>query len=283
MIDAHVHLWSLEPQRYPWQPTLPNVPIPSVAAPIEDFIADADLAAVDLAIAVQPSVYGWNNSYLCEALDRYPGRLIGICMVDPRSHNAAAELRYWCTTRACRGLRINTVTQLDADWLLAPEREPLWDAAVELGIPVALQIEVAHVPVVARLAQRRTDLPIVLEYLGPGSLLGEAGLSALDALAGGGTIHLKVLMAAEESSRPWPHDDLWPFYRRALAAFGADRLMFGSAWPSQRGRMSYERACRWMDDWPFLNSTEREAICGGTALRFFAGSRRNETSQGKRC
>jgi L-fuconolactonase len=64
--------------------------------------------------------------------------------------------------------------------------------------------------------------------------------------------------------------DLAPFLEVALAAFGPDRLIFGSDWPVSTSAASYdrvvevaERACAG------LSETERAAVLGGTARRVY--------------
>jgi L-fuconolactonase len=155
-------------------------------------------------------------------------------------------------------------------WLFGPEVSVLLKAANDLAIPVEFQIDLAHVPAIIRLARASPSLCIVLEYLGSNSLRGEAGRRALATLGDCPAIHLKVLMAAEESARPWPHDDLWPFYRHALEVFGAERMMFGTAWPSQRNQINYPRAWQWLAGWPFLSARQLDLLHDGTARRVFS-------------
>ncbi|MFB3105278.1 MAG: hypothetical protein ACE1ZA_10145, partial [Pseudomonadales bacterium] len=62
-----MHLWTLGADRYPWQPTLPTVPIPEEPATIEAFVTAMEGANVTNAVLVQTSVYGWDNSYLCDS------------------------------------------------------------------------------------------------------------------------------------------------------------------------------------------------------------------------
>ena len=125
-----------------------------------------DAAGVDYALAVQPSVYGWDNRYLCDCIDSYPDRLIGVCLVNPHAADAAERLRYWCAERGCRGLRINTIGQPDANWLLAHRLEPLWAEAIRLAVPLCLQVNVAHAQAVAQLADQHPELTIIVDYFG---------------------------------------------------------------------------------------------------------------------
>ena len=82
IVDTHVHVWSDDADRYPWHQTLAHVPIPTYPAPAENLLAAMDDAGVSHAVLVQPSVYGSDNRYLCDCLDRWPGRFaLGSSMV----------------------------------------------------------------------------------------------------------------------------------------------------------------------------------------------------------
>jgi predicted TIM-barrel fold metal-dependent hydrolase len=270
MIDAHLHLWTLDPQRYPWQQTLSHIPIPTEPASVDELMPLLDAAGVDYALAVQPSVYGWDNSYICDCVERHPDRLIGVCLVNPRADDAAERLRYWCAERGCRGLRINTIGQPDAHWLLEARMEPLWAEAVRLAVPLCLQVNVAHARAVARLADQQPALTVIVDYFGdePFRLQGPADF--LQTLAARDNVLCKVLLVAQDSREPWPFRDLLPFYRQVVDAFGASRLIYGAEFPYVKAYTTYERAMRWLDEWPFLNDDEREAILDRTARRVWA-------------
>lgn len=269
MIDAHIHLWTLDPARYPWQPTLAHVPVPQQAFPVEQYIAEADGAGVSLALIVQPSVYGWDNSYLCDAIAAYPDRFIGICMVDARGPDPVQALEGW-VMRGCRGLRINTIGERSADWLLAERLTPLWDSLAAKKMPLCLQIAGPHASIVSRLAARRPGLPIIVEYMGSEVFQTERpDETSAATLAEPSNVYLKALMAPEESRRPWPHEDLFPFYRWALSAFGAERLMFGSQYPTCRTFHRYAQAMDWVNAWPFLSAAEKFCLVQGTVQRIW--------------
>src|ERR1700733_3218681 len=154
MIDGHVPVWSLDALRYPWQPTLDHVPIPTTEAPAERLAAEMDATGVSHALLVQPSVYGWDNAYLCDCLDRHPGRFVGVCLVDPTSARSGDDLGYWCLERGCQGVRINLIGSTYIAWLLGTRQRRLWGTAAELGVPVSLQLRVDQTSVVVSLAQR---------------------------------------------------------------------------------------------------------------------------------
>lgn len=260
MIDAHVHVWSLDAQRYPWQQTLAHVPIPTTAATAETLIEEMDRSGVSHAVLVQPSIYGWNNSYMCDAMIRWPSRFVGVCLVDPRSPDAGEKLRYWTTERGCRGTRVNLIAEPDAAWLLDPARLGLWEAARDLAVSVSLQIRPMHVPVVVRLAAAHPKVVFIIDYLGPEAFHDGSGIDAVTRLAALPNIRCKILALGQDSRQDYPFRDLWPLYERAVEAFGIRRLVYGTDFPHVYQRGSYELGIRWLEALPFIDNAGRAAI-----------------------
>ncbi len=266
MIDSHVHVWTLEPTRYPWRQTLAHVPIPRQAAPADDLLDRMRVAHVERAVLVQPSVYGWDNSYLCEWVARRPDRFIGVCLVDPCSQSAAADLRYWCADRGCRGVRINAIASEDASWLLEPARDHLWRAAQEIGVSVSLQMRPSQAGVVAELADRCPTLRIVVDYLGPDSYHGESGRRAVRQLGTRENIWFKIIASGPDSRESYPFADLWPLYWEAFESFASDRLVFGTDYPHVLRSCTYQQAIGWIEELPFLDPEARAMIAMTNAI-----------------
>ena len=258
MIDGHVHVWTLDAERYPWQPTLKHVPIPTVAAEAEDLLAEMDAAGVELAVLVQPSVYGWDNSYLCDSVDHHPGRFVGVVLVDPRSENAADDLRHWCAERGCRGLRVNLVgTPDDASWVLGESQARMFATAAELGIAVELQTLPQQAGVICELARGFPSVTFIIDYLGTDAFHDGKGLPAVALLAREPNVAFKLLSLSQDSSLAYPFADLFPLYEGAVAEFGADRVVFGTDFPHVRDRSDYAESARWLRELPFLNESEQ--------------------------
>jgi len=265
MIDGHVHVWALDPERYPWSQTLANVPVPAEAAPVEELLAHMDAAGVHRALLVQPSVYGWDNSYLCDSADRYPDRLAAVCLVDPRSPSAGDDLRYWCRERGCCGVRINLIEDQESDWLTTPGRRGLWEAVTELGISVSLQMRPDHAPGVRRLARDYPEIRFVVDYLGRSAAHDGTGIAAYRSLSKEQNIYCKLLVVGQDSDEQYPFRDLWPLYKAAVEAFGARRLAFGTDFPHVMATCSYGKAAQLLSDLPFIDERDRELVGERTA------------------
>lgn len=262
IVDTHVHVFSDDAGRYPWQPTLAHVPIPTGAATAEDLLAEMDAAQVTHTVLVQPSVYGGDNSYLCDSIARWPDRFIGICHILPGTKNAQRDLEHWCGEKGCQGVRINIIRQSDPSWLLGPEQKSFWRTVESLGLAVSMHMELDHAPLLADLANRHPHNKFLVEYLGAEVYRGGDHGPLLDQLAGAPNVHVKLLCAAEDSRRPYPFDDIIAFYTSVLTRFGAARAVFGSDFPGVRTVCSYGEAVGWLRHFPQLTDAERRQILG---------------------
>ncbi len=71
-------------------------------------------------------------------------------------------------------------------------------------------------------------------------------------------------------SSPVRAGDLRPYYESVLAAFGPDRLMFGSDWPVCTLGGSYGQVCElYRELTAELSPAEQDAIFDGTARRVY--------------
>lgn len=73
-------------------------------------------------------------------------------------------------------------------------------------------------------------------------------------------------MATEADWKGWTESDLRPYFDTVLAAFGPDRLMFGSDWPVILVACSYKCWADTVRSWiAELSPAEQLSIMGGTA------------------
>jgi predicted TIM-barrel fold metal-dependent hydrolase len=73
LIDTHVHVWPLDdaPGHRPVEGA--KVGHPKEAAPVEWLLEDMAEFGVDHCVLVQSSAFGWDNTYMVECLEAYPG------------------------------------------------------------------------------------------------------------------------------------------------------------------------------------------------------------------
>jgi predicted TIM-barrel fold metal-dependent hydrolase len=238
-VDCHAHIFATG---------LPLAPVrryaPEYDCPVEAYVQTLDEHQVQYGVLVQPSFLGTDNSYLVDALRRFPDRLRGIAVVDPGTDADSLES---LDRSGVVGIRLNL------EGLDVPDfRSAGWADLLAWLVAHEWQVEVNR---------KGSDLPGLL-----GPLL-DAGVRVVvdhfgrpapqDDLAGGiaddGFRYL--LAAAAETDRVWIK--VSGVYRlgageqdQALATqvaaefgerVGPHRMIWGSDWPHTQfeGRMDF--------------------------------------------
>ena len=262
IVDSHVHLWTLDPDRYPWQPLLGYIPTQPFTS--EQLLQLMDEARVDHAVVVQPSVYGWDNSYVLDAVDAHPTRLVAVALLDHQSAEWPARLRA-LHKRGVRAICL-TLSEESAAWITEPTYRGLWRALVQLGLPAVFQARMEQLGAVESLASKMHELQIVIDHLGKPDLTGGSeGWERLLRLSESPCVYVKVSGFHEQGDdwRRFPE-----VIADALATFGAERLVWGSDAPGVLRSAAYEDTMvpvRAVD----LSEEQENQIFGKTAFDLF--------------
>ena len=271
VIDAHVHVWSDDTQRYPYQPVLGYVP--DTPAPLEELLSLMTQAGVDRAVVVQPSVYGWDNSYLADCLSREPQRLAGVCLVDPLGKNPARRLAYWVRECGFRGLRLNPIGDRGGHWLNDSSQDVLWRQAARLDVPICVQLLPCQLDRLEDMVVRFPEVTVVIDHLAKppaGEDPESPDARRFARLARYPNVIVKVAALAYLSREGYPFDDILPLVKLALEAYGPRRVIWGSDFPGILKYCTYQEALN-----PVLNalvgysSAERAWVLGETAARLW--------------
>jgi predicted TIM-barrel fold metal-dependent hydrolase len=140
--DSHAHLISSDRERYP--PSMADdVPVDVFDNPMtaERLLGEMDRNGVDHALLVQRgTVYGFDNSYVCDSARLYPGRLRAVCAIDARQPDCGKTARRWVEEGAV-GLRVmEPVRGGDLSWLQGEAAEGVWRVAEVLGLPLCVHL-----------------------------------------------------------------------------------------------------------------------------------------------
>jgi L-fuconolactonase len=171
------------------------------------------------------------------------------------------------------GIRHPVLAEPDPDWLAGPAVLRGLHALAAAGLSfdiVALPHQLAAVVTTARLVP---DLTFVLDHLG-----GPPAGSGQPATAGPWAAAIRDLAALPNvtcklsgvHSNPARASDLDPYYEKVLAAFGPDRLMFGSDWPVSTLAAPYLQVHHMYRELTAqLSAAEQDAIFDRTARRVY--------------
>jgi predicted TIM-barrel fold metal-dependent hydrolase len=277
IIDIHPHIISDDETRYPPAPLFGKRSEWSKERPttVETLIAAMNDAGVAKAAVVHSSTtYGFDNSYVVDGCNQYPGRLAAVGSVDVLQSDAPAVIRDW-VERGLAGLRLFTggsTKEFDPSELDDPRSFPAWDLLARLNIPMCIQTGPVGLPQVTALARRFPGVNIILDHLGrPDVLDGPpyANAQSLFDLAPLSNIYLKLTPRIFDDVKKG-QASAESFFPRVVAAFGADRLAWGSNFPTSPGTLS-EILATAQAGLASLTEDDRAWIFGRTAQKLYPG------------
>ncbi|HLH98826.1 MAG TPA: amidohydrolase family protein [Xanthobacteraceae bacterium] len=245
IMDIHPHIVANDIARYPLAPLGGHQSDWSRTRPVttEQMLAAMDKAGVAKAAIVQASTcYGHDNSYVADAVAAHPDRFTGVFSVDVLSADAPERMLHW-VKRGLTGMRLFTIGSTMPDqaaWLDDPKTYPAWDCAAELGLSICLQMSPKAFPEMLRMIQRFPKVRIILDHMARPNIEDGppyAAAESLFALAKYPQVYLKVTERNFTQSRKGKATPE-TFFPKVVSEFGAQRLAWGSNYPSSEGSLS---------------------------------------------
>jgi len=234
IIDAHVHLWQRAVVDHPW--LTPSAGVLDTDFTIADLKPLLRSAGVDGVIVVQSADSMAETDYLLRLSSVFPSiaAVVGwLPLLDPEQCSLflSGEI-----PQALTGIRHLVHIEADPDWLVRPavlkSLRRVADAGLVFEVPAEFPLHVGHV---ATIAAAIPGLRIVVDHLAKPPMDGTdlaPWKASMNQLAAFPNVAAKLsgLMASVGRSAPLA-DVLQPVVDTALAAFGSERLIFGSDWP----------------------------------------------------
>jgi len=225
----------------------------------------------------------------------YPGRFSYLVRVDPRDPELKAVIRFVRDAVHARALRMAPgMSRAELADFAAGVHDEVFTLASENGLPIFLQIG-GHVELLDRIVAKYPDSRIVICHCGmpPGSALWPI-VARMEGLPDSedywrklaeepvDQAFAKVLRAADhpQIALKWAHAPVMfdaagypnlaarPFLRKALDAFGAERMMWASDITANQTGESWAELIFAMTENSELSAEEREWIMGRTARRW---------------
>jgi L-fuconolactonase len=182
-----------------------------------------------------------------------------IDLTSPAVADAVAGLRALPGGEFLCGIRHPVLTEADPGWLAQPAVLRGLYALAETGLSFDVVTLPHQLPAAVTAARLVPELSFVLDHLGgPPAGFGQAALPNVTCKLSG--VH----------TSPSRADDLRPYYETVLAAFGPDRLMFGSDWPVSVLAATYGQVCDMYQELTArLDTAEQDAIFDRVARRVY--------------
>ncbi len=272
-IDAHQHFWRYDATDYSWI----NVRMQRIA---RDFLP-ADLQPrleacnLDGTIAVQARSSLEETRFLVDLARNNDCVKAVVGWADLCADNLDAVLDELCQDRELRGLRHVVQDEPDDQFLARSDFQNGVRKLADRNLVYDILIFPRQLDAAITFAGALPNQPLVLDHLAKPNIAKHdknAWQPGFEALAKFEHVSCKLSgMVTEAKWNEWQANDFRHYLDTALAAFGADRLMFGSDWPvCLLAAHEYQDVYQLVADWAnALSESEQQKLFGNNAARIY--------------
>lgn len=275
IIDIHPHIVSPDTKRYPLAPLGGTQSNWSSERPTtyEQLMQAMDEAGIAKAAIVHSSTaYGYDNSYVADAVTAVPSRFAGVYSIDVMASDAVETFDYWLG-RGCAGMRLFTTGSTlpdQATWFADPKTYPFWEHAAAKNISVCMQMKQDGLPLLRQILDKFPKVTMILDHLSrapfeDGPPYGKA--ADFLALAKYEQVYLKVT-PNNITPKSWGKGTPETFFGKLIDTFGSSRIAWGSNFPNSVGTLS-EILGTARRAFAFAKESDQDWIFGKTAQTLY--------------
>jgi L-fuconolactonase len=276
IIDIHPHIVSPDTKKYPLDPLGGTQSTWSTERPTtyDDLLRAMDDAGVaKTAIVHSSTAYGYDNSYVADAVAAVPSRFAGVYSIDVLAPDVIKTFDYWMG-RGCSGMRLFTTGSTlpdQATWFADPKSYPFWEHAAAKNVPVCVQMKQEGIPLLRQIMDRFPKVTMILDHLSQTPFKEGPPYKAADeflALAKYKQVYLKITPINVTPKGGWGSGAPDTFFAKFIDAFGADRIAWGSNFPNSIGTMK-EILTAAQKAFSFAKASDQDWVFGKTALTLY--------------
>lgn len=271
-IDAHVHVWTPDTERYPLAAGFrPAQMQPPSFTPAELF-AHARPAGVQRIVLIQMSFYGFDNRYMLDMMRKHAGVFSGVAVIDENAQ--PCETMRTLAKQGVRGFRIQPGKRAADTWLAGAGMQAMWKCGAALGLALCPLLDPAFLPSVDLMCSKYPRTRVVVDHfarVGIDGTIRDRDLDHLCRLARHENVYVKVSAFYALGRKKAPYLDLGPMIGQVLRAFGRERLLWASDGPFQvvGGHTYADSIALIRTRLDFLRTTDRAWLLRRTAERIF--------------
>ncbi len=271
-IDAHHHFWSYDPVEYGWiDETMKVIRRDFLPAHLRAEIARA---GVDGVVSVQARQTLGETAWLLDFAMRNDFIKGVVGWVDLVSPHVGAELERFAANPKLKSVRHVVQGEPDENFILRVDFNRGIRELKKFSLVYDVLIFERHLPQTIQFVDAHPNQIFVLNHIAKPQI--KAGLfepwnKNIRELARRQNVYCKVSgMVTEADFATWTEAQLQPYFETVLAAFGPQRLMFGSDWPVCLVACGYARWQQMVSGWVAkLSPAEQARVLGGTAVEVY--------------
>jgi L-fuconolactonase len=234
-IDAHQHYWTVSREDYGWtRAGLPELDRDFLPDLLEPELAES---RIDRSVLVQVLHSAAETSWLLELAGQHRSvaGVVGWIDLTEDPDRIAEDLAALAAHPKFVGIRHLVHEEPDDEWLIRGDVLRGLEVLQTAAVPFDLLLRPKHLRLVPILSDRLPTLRMVIDHIAKPAIASrslEPWSTDFGVAASNPNVWCKLSgMVTEADHERWVPGDLAPYVEAALAAFGSERLMFGSDWP----------------------------------------------------
>jgi len=274
-IDAHSHIWTPDTTRYPLGEGHRRANMEPASFTAEELLAGMAEVGVARTVLIQMSFYGYDNSYMLDAIKNHPGKFGGVAVIE-QDKGDPVELMKSLKKSGVSGFRIYPKDRQFDSWLDSDTMHAMWKTGAAERLNMCCLMDPNGLPALDRMCSRYPQTPVVIDHMcriGVTGQIPEADVKALCEMAKHKQVTVKVSAFYALGQKTPPYTDLGPLIQRLYHAYGPWRLMWASDGPFQmQAPHSYKASIELIRQrLDFLNDADKDWLLRKTAAKVFFG------------
>lgn len=271
-IDAHHHFWSYNPVEFGWiDDAMKDLRRDFLPEHLQTEIAGA---GVDAVVSVQARQNRIETQWLLNFARQHEYIKGVVGWVELVSPMVAAELERFTENYKLKAVRHVVQGEPDDNFILREDFNRGIRALRKFNLAYDILIFARHLPQTIKFVDAHPNQIFVLDHIAKPPIKANAfepWHKNLRELAKRPNVYCKASgLVTEAEYATWNEAQLQRYFDAALAAFGPQRLMFGSDWPVCLVACGYARWFKLVSDWiSQLSQPEQARILGGTAIEAY--------------
>jgi L-fuconolactonase len=272
-IDAHQHYWHPDRGDYGWMPQ--GDPVLDRPYGPADLTPELARHGIERTVLVQAAATVAETEYMLGIADATPHVAGVVGWIDFERPGDLAQLTRLAQHPKFRGVRPMIQDIPDDGWMLREDVQWAFRAICDLGLTFDALGFPRHLANFHTILTRYPQMRVVVDHGMKPQIRSHSAetfrpwADGMSRLADAGAF-VKFSALVTEANPDWTVADLRPYAEHLFAAFGPDRVMWGSDWPVVRLRCEYA-------DWRAaaevltagLSAADRARVFGGTAAAFY--------------
>ncbi len=272
-IDAHVHVWTPDTQKYPIASSFQVADMAPASFTPEELFAFCRPEGVTKIVLIQMNFYGFDNQYMLDCLEKHPGVFAGVAVIDETKSDVVTTMKKM-DQKGVRGFRIYADRQKANGWKDSVGIKQMWSHAADSGQSMCLLANPDALPLVIAMCERFPKTRVVVDHfarIGVSGAIVPAHLDNLCRLSKFENVFVKTSAFYALGKKQSPYTDLGAMIQRLVGEFGASRLMWASDCPYQvvEGHKYADSIGLVRDRLGFLTQEDKQWMLRRTAQRVF--------------